>query len=88
VSDPSKVIKGHKDHKKLKLKELGALTNEIKVTLPTQEDIENSNTLYLYVENNNGSKQFIPVDCSNIKEFLFLTDKEEALEKFNNTDGA
>lgn len=81
MGDAIKVIKGSIPIKKYVLEELGVLEDEIKITIPTQEDLKKSVTLYLFVENIYGYKQFVPVDSKNLKEMVILTNKEEALAK-------
>lgn len=57
--------------------------DEAIIRLPTEEDIKNSDTMYLYVENTHGSKQFIPFDCTNLKELTICNSKKKVIEKFN-----
>lgn len=57
--------------------------DEASITLPTEEDIKNSDTMYLFVENTHGSKQFIPFDCTNLKELTICNSKEKIIEKFH-----
>jgi len=81
MSESSSIIKGPVLTQKYELKKLGVLKDEIEIILPTKEDIKNSDTLYIFIEDKFGNKQFIPIDCRKIKEFVILTNKEEAIKK-------